>query len=541
MHINRNGRGIAGMVAAAAVCFGLGAEARTLKIGLSAEPVALDPHFMNLTPNNQLTSHIFDALLNTTPEIEVKPGLAESYRALDDTTWEFKLRKGVKFHDGSAFDANDVVFSFCRVPQVLKSPSPFTLYTKSIAAMEAVDPHTLRITTRGPYPMLPRELVTIGIISAGLINDEKVKYSPEGCKIASAWPATADFNNGKHAIGTGPFKYAEYVKGDHILLRRNEAYWREKADWEAVRFQPITNAGSRVAALLSDDVDLIENPLIDDIPQIERSGKYKIARDLSVRLIYLGMDHRAGEVPQGVAGTNGKNPFQDERVRKALSLAIDRQTIVSKIMNGYAEPAEQLLGKRFYGANPDLPALGHDPQLAKKLLAEAGYPNGFEITLAAPNDRYVNDAQIAQAVAQMWTRIGVKTKVDAMTSSVFFPKTNKGEFGIWLSGWGPRTGEVSSPLRSIVATPDREKGWGSANPGKYSDPGFDATLESALNTMNDSKRLALLHAASKRAIEKFVALPVHYEVTPWALRKDLEYKARADQLTLAHEVKAAKR
>ncbi len=511
-----------------------------LKIGLSAEPTSLDPHFHNLIPNNQVTGHIFESLVETAPDFSMRPGLAESYRVINPTTWEFKLRKNVKFHDGSAFDANDVLFSICRIPNVANSPSPFTLYTKAIQEIETPDPFTLIIKTKAPYPLLPQELSVVSIISDGLIGGEKVKFHHDGCKISAAWPTTADFTSGKNAIGTGSYKYSEFVKGDRLVLKRNEAYWGEKPQWDTVRIRPISSPGPRVAALIAGDVDFIENPPIQDVQRLSNDPKFKVSGRVSARVIYLMMDQRSDAVPPEVKGTNGKNPFRDARVRRALAIAIDRQAIVDRVIGGFAKPANQLLDKVFFGASQDIQKIPFDPDGAKKLLAEAGYPNGFEMTLSSPNDRYVNDAQIAQAVAQMWSRVGIKTNVNAMTSSVFFSKRGKHEFGIWLAGWLAQTGEMSSPLRSLVATPNNDKGWGASNQGGFSNAEFDALVDTAMATVDDTKRKALLEEASKKSMELMAVIPLHSETSPWAMKKEFTYKPRADQFTNAFDVQRAK-
>jgi len=512
-----------------------------LKVGLSTEPTTLDPHYQNLIPNNQITGHIFETLIGTAANGSFRPKLAQSWRMVDENTWEFTLRKNVKFHNGSPFTANSVLFSFCRIPTLLGTPSPFTIYTKAIKEITAPDPYTVIMKTKMPHPLLPNELTTIQIVSDSLIGAEKVAFVESGCKINAAIPTKADFDGGKAAIGTGPFKYAEFVKGDHILFKRNDDYWGAKPQWASVRFRPLKDQGARVAGLLSGEIDFIENPPIEDMLRILTNPKFNVEMEMSSRVIYIALDQRSDTtVPPDVKGTNGKNPFRDVRVRKALSLAIDRYKLTLRVMSSFAKPAEQLLARNFFGADPSLPALAYAPEKAKQLLAEAGYPNGFELTLATPNDRYMNDAQIAQAIAQMWAKIGVKTKVEAMTASTFFAKRTKNEFGAWLGGWGAQTNEMSSPLRALVATPNKEKGWGAANSAQFSDKAIDALIEQALLTVDNSKRRNLLREASKLTMEKMAVLPIHYEVTPWIMKADLRYKARVDQFTNAFEIISAK-
>ncbi|MCG8491019.1 MAG: ABC transporter substrate-binding protein, partial [Sneathiellales bacterium] len=235
-----------------------------------------------------------------------------------------------------------------------------------------------------------------------------------------------------------------------------------------------------------------------------------------------------------------KNPFLDQRVRKALSMAINRDAIVAKIMGGVAVPAGELLPQGFFGTNPGMKHEAYDPDGAKKLLAEAGYDKGFELVLGTPNDRYINDAKVAQAIAQMFARVGVKTSVNAMTKSVFFKTRNKYEFSIYLAGWGAGTGEMSNPLRALVGTRSKETGLGGTNRGRYSNADLDKKILTALSTVDDAKREKILQEASREAMSDYSILPLHFEVTSWAHRKGLSYKARADQYTIATGIVSAK-
>jgi peptide/nickel transport system substrate-binding protein len=514
------------------------AGAQELKIGLSAEPSSIDPHFHNLAPNNSMMRHIFDSIVAQDEQQRITPRLAESWRAVDDTTWEFKLRPGVKFTDGSDFTANDVIYSFCRVPKIENSPSSLAINVRAISGMAARDPLTLTVTTAQPHPLLPSEMSTIAILSAKANGAGEVIFDREACKNVGTFPKTEAFNSGAAAIGTGPFKLVRYTKGDRIILERNEGFWGEKPAWQRVVFRPITSAGPRVAALLSGDVDLIENVPIQDLARVKANSAFKVVEGLSNRVIYLHFDYIDEPAP-GVADTGGKNPYRDRRVREAISKAIDRDAIVARIMGGAAVPAGELLPPVLFGANKDMKAPKLDLEGGRKLLVEAGYPNGFSLVLATPNDRYINDALIAQAVAQMLTRAGLKVALDAMTQSQFFARRNKRDFGIWMAGWGSDTGEMSSPLKSLIATPNRDKGMGTTNPGGYSNAKVDALLTQALATVDDGKRAALLAEASRVAMADYSALPLHFEMTTWAFRKDLEYTPRLDQWTQAMLVRRA--
>ncbi len=530
---------VAGTAIAVAAAAYPPASAQELRIGLSAEPSAMDPHFHNLTPNNSLLRHIFERLTHQDENQALMPGLALSWRNVDDSTWEFKLRPGVKFTDGSDFTANDVIYSFCRAPRVENSPSSFAIYSRAVIGMTAPDPLTVVMKTTGPYPLLPNEVSTIAILSAKANGAGTVTFDPQECKGVGTYPKTEAFNAGTAAIGTGPYRLVRFIKGDRIELVRNENYWGEKPAWQRVIFRPITSAGPRVAALLAGDVDLIENVPIQDLARIKANPAYHVVQGLSARVIYLHFDY-IDDAPPGVAGAAGKNPFRDRRVREAISKAIDRDAIVARIMGSVAVPAGELLPSTMFGANKDMQAPKLDVEGAKKLLAEAGYPGGFSLTLATPNDRYVNDAQVAQAVAQMLTRIGLKVSVDAMTSSQFFAKRTRREFGFWLAGWISDTGEMSAQIKPLVATPDKSKGWGTTNPGGYSNPQVDALLAQALGTIDDAKRAALLAQASRVAMADYAVLPLHFEMTTWAMRKDLAYTPRVDQQTQAMMVTPAK-
>jgi peptide/nickel transport system substrate-binding protein len=506
----------------------LSVAAQELVIALSAPISSLDPHFHNLTPNNGVAKHVFETLVSQDEQQSLKPGLAESWKALDDTTWEFKLRKGVKWHDGADFTAEDVIASFKRAPAVPNSPSSFALFVRAIKEATAPDPLTLRIKTDKPHPLLPNDMVGVQIIPKKL---QEAK--------------TEEFNSGKAMIGTGPYKLVEYVAGDRVVLTVNDKYWGAKPAFAKVRFRMISSSPARVAALLAGDVQMIEAVPTADIPNLSKDARVTLASAVSNRIIYLHLDSAREKNSPFVTDTAGKpleaNPLRDPRVRKALSKMIDRNAIASRIMEGQAQPAGQLLPETFFGTSKRLKPEKYDPEGAKKLLAEAGYPNGFGLTLHTPNNRYINDEKIAQAAAQFLSRGGIPTKVEAMPSAVFFSRGSKLEFSFMLAGWGADTGENSSPLRSLVATFDSAKGWGGSNRGRFSDAGVDALLDTALTTIDDTKRGLMLAAATEKAVGEMQGLiPLHYEVSTWAVKKGIVYKARADQYTLAYEVRPGK-
>ena len=517
------------LVAASLALAAAGASAQELVIGLSTPVTSLDPHFHNLSPNNSMARHVFETLVANDEAQHLQPGLAESWKTVEPTVWEFKLRKGVRWHDGSEFTAEDVIATLKRVPNVPNSPASKAIYTRAIVEATAPDKYTVRFRTAQPYPLMPNDLSAIEILPKRIAEAAK----------------TEDFNSGKAMVGTGPYRYAEYVAGDRIVFTANDKYWGPKPAYKKIRFKMITNSAARVAALLAGDVQMIESVPTADIPTLAKDKRVTLASRVSNRVIYLHMDSGREKNSPFVTDASGKpmeaNPLRDPRVRHAISKMIDRDAIASRIMEGQAQPAGQLLPESFFGTSKKLKPEKYDPEGAKKLLAEAGYPNGFGLTLHTPNNRYINDEKVAQAIAQLLTRGGIPTKVESMPSGVFFSRGSKLEFSFLLAGWGAETGETSSPLRSLLATFDPKQGMGAANRGRFSDAGLDALIHTALGTIDDTKRGLILAAACEKAIgEQMGIIPVHYEVSTWATRKGITYKARADQYTLAYEVRPAK-
>lgn len=495
-----------------------------LTIGLGSEATAIDPHFHNLGPNNAFSRHVFDRLILQNELQQLEPGLAVSWEPVDDLTWEFKLREGVKFHDGSDFTADDVVCTWDRAPNVPNSPSSFATYTKGKTAVK-IDDYTVHFKTEAPYPLMANDVSTVSIVS-----DEV------GCEAT-----TAEYNDGTAAVGTGPFKFVSYKPGDSIVIERNEDYWGEKPIWTLVTFKPISSAPARVAALLAGDVDVIAAVPTTDVATLEKNEDVSLSQGVSNRVIYLHLDHDRTDSPfvKANGGAPIENPLQKLEVRKAISMAINRDAIVDRVMEGIAIKAGQLLPEGFFGVSGKLEPVEYDPDGAKALLAEAGYPDGFELTIHGPNDRYINDAKIAEAIGQMLSRIGIKTAVETMPRSVYFGRASKGgpddtpEFSFILVGWGAGSGEASSPLKSLIGTHNPDKGWGSSNRGRYSNAEFDAMLDTALSTVDDAERQALLAQATEMAIDDVAIIPTHYQVNTWGTRKGLDYVARTDEYTLA--------
>ncbi len=499
-------------------------DAPPLTIGVSAPVTSIDPHYHALTPNIALARHLFNSLTDTDARAKVIPSLADTWRLVDDRTWEFKLRPGVRFHDGTPFTAEDVGFTLDRVPRVPNSPSSFSIYTKPVTGVEVVDPLTVRLRTNAVYPLLPNDLAEVMMLS----------------RTVHAGMATEDFNSGKAAIGTGPYKFVSFRPGDRIELQRNEEYWGTKPAWGRVTTRILSNNAARTAALLAGDVQVIDNVPTTDAAKLRGDKRVAVSEVLGLRIVYLALDHmRDGPSPYvtGPAGeTLDRNPLRDRRVRQALSIAVNRGAIADRVMEGAAVPAGQFLPAGSFGYVPGLDAPRWDIARAKTLLAEAGYPNGLRITLHGPNDRYVNDAAIIQAIGQMWTRAGVQTAVEPMPYTTFVGRVGKQEFSAFLVGWSSASGEGTNPLRSLIATVDPNRGYGIANRGRYSNPAVDALLTQALATADDKTREPLVQEATRQAMENVAIIPLHIQKNVGATRAGLQYLPRVDEETRAMDV-----
>jgi peptide/nickel transport system substrate-binding protein len=513
------------VAASAAALISTVAWGQDLTVGLSANVTSIDPHFHNLSPNSAVATHIFDRLVLRDEKQRLIPGLATEWTAIDEKTWEFKLRRGVKFHDGSDFTADDVVSTLKRVPWVPNSPSSFRIYTQGIAGWEILDPYTIRLKTANVYPLLPADL------SGVFVTSKKFENAPTG-----------DFNAGRAAIGTGPFRFVEYVPGDRIVLARNDNYWGAKPAWQRATLKLITNNSARVAALLAGDVQMIEQVPSTDYARLKTNANVAISQVVGNRVIYLHVDSFRDQSPFATDKAGAvlpNNPLKDMRVRKALSKAINRQGIVDRIMEGVAIPAGGVLAEGFFGVSPKLKPEAFDPEGARKLFTEAGYSNGFGLTIHGPNDRYLNDEKILQAIGPMFNRVGIDTKVVTQPWATFASQGSNPTYAysVMLVGWGADTGEASSPLRSLIATVDRERGMGGSNRGRYSNPKVDQLLAQALSTVDDGKRDKLLQQATETAMADVAIIPLHYQINVWATRKGFTYAARTDEYSLAHMVK----
>jgi peptide/nickel transport system substrate-binding protein len=490
-----------------------GAAAQNLTLGTKLELNTLDPHFFASFPTGSSHEYLYDKLFVYDEKLQVKPSLATGARNVDDLTWELKLRKGVTFHDGSPFTAEDVIATVERVPNVPNSPNSFSQFTRGFESVKKVDDHTVIIRTKAPNPSLRNDLTNVFIISA--------KH-----KAAS----TADFNGGKAAVGTGPYKLVEFVNGERLVVERNDKYWGAKPAWAKVTERVIAKDPTRLAALLSGQVDAIDAVPIPDLERLKKEGKFGLYRGPAALVHYIALDSARDDSPFVTAKDGkplGKNPLKDPRVRKALSHALNRDAIVKRVMEGSALPAAQLLPEAFPGGSRTLKPDAYDVAKATALMKEAGWPEGFRLVLHATGDRYPNDAAVAQAVAQMWTRIGIKAEVEALPGSVFFTRASKQEFSAFSAQYGAE--EAANSLRALVATADPSKGFGTANRTRYSNPIVDSLLTESLTTMDDELRDAKLTRAINFAMADQPLIPVFYPIFDFAAKKGLTVTPRAQR------------
>lgn len=494
-----------------------GAAAQTLTMGVGSPVSSLDPHYHQLRSNGEIAQSLFGTLVATDPNARIQPSMAESWRALGNEGWEFRLREGIRFHDGSAFTADDIAFTLERIPTVTGPGASYSALIRPVNRVEVVDARTIRLYTSGPSPLLPTYLTQVVMLGRKL----------------HAGATTADFNSGRVAIGTGPFRLVSYTNNDRIVLARNNDFWGEKPHWAEVNYRLITNDTARTAALLAGDVDFIDQVPTSDIARLRRDARFRVSQTTSLRTMYLTVDGtRAAPVP-GLASATGaaldRNPLADARVRQALSLAIDRRMIQERVMENAALASAQFMPPGAYSALPDLPVPAADPDAARRLLAEAGYPQGFQLTLAGSSDRYMNDARVVQAVGQMWARIGIRTTVEAQPYAAFIGRATRREAPVNLLSWGNSTGEVSVLLNSVLRTVNRERGHGSSNRIQYSNPDLDRLIGEAEVELDAAKREGLLQRATRMVLDDHPIVPLYLQNAIWAMRANIAFEARSDE------------
>ncbi|WP_323039193.1 ABC transporter substrate-binding protein [Gemmobacter sp.] len=522
-----NARAMKSAVAALALLVAAPAAfAQDLAIGVRAGPDSIDPHWSTLGSQAETLRHIFDTLVEVDETLQLQPGLALSWTPVDETTWEFKLRDGVKFHDGSPLTANDVKFSIERIP-VVTGPMPMTLYTKYVDSVEVVDDLTLRIKTKGIAPSLPNDFTRLFVVSANTGMEAR----------------NEQFNSGEKAIGTGPYKFVSWQPKGDLVLVRNDDYWGEKPHWKNVTRKEIADDAARVAALRSGQVDMINYVPASDYVGFKNDKSLDTFIGDSVYI--LNVQPVVKDVLPQKVKVDGKeidaNPFKDLRVRQALDYAINRDVLVNVVLEGLGTPANQLMPAGFFGYSTELPKRDYDLAKAKALLAEAGYPKGFEFDFTCTNNRVPGDAVVCEALAQMWSRAGLKVNAQALNGTVYFPAAAREEFSVSMSAWGTLTGEAAYTYGALVHTRDKDKGFGNFNRTGYSNPEFDAVFAKGAATLNNDERRKLYEQGSFIAMEDRALIPTVILQTVWAAKAGaLKFTPRVDQETRAYAITPAK-
>ncbi len=499
-------------IAAAMLLPSLG-TAKTFKWTSQGDILTLDPHSQNEGLNIAANLWVYDPLLNYNEKFEVVPGLATSWEQINPSLWRFKLRAGVKFHDGSAFTADDVVFSLKRA---MAPSSQFKSYVAGVSDVKAIDPLTVEISTAGPNPVLLRQLPTLGMMSKAWSEKNNATLPQDFNKKEESFAA-------RNAMGTGPYMLKTREVDIKTVYVENPNWWgkpTKQGNVTEIVYTPIKQNATRTAALLSGEVDFVLDPAAQDIERLR--SQVKVLDGNENRTIYIAMDVKSPELKY--SNIKGKNPLTDVRVREALYRAIDIETIKKAVMRGMSLPTGAMISPQVNGYSEALgQRVPYDLVKARALLKEAGYDNNLEFTIDCPNNRYINDEAICQAVVAMWAKIGVKTKLNAMPRATFFPKVANGDTSIYLFGWGVPTFDAYYTLESLI----RSKGTGAAgafNYGGYSNPKVDELIDAVKTEINDAKRTAMIQEAFTIHAKEFGTIPLHDQVIPWAMKKNIDIK-----------------
>jgi peptide/nickel transport system substrate-binding protein len=498
------------VLAAALALACAGASAVTLRVADVGDVQSMDPHSLNETLQLSFTGNVYEALVARGKDMKLVPALATQWKQTTPTVWRFELRKGVKFHDGTPFTADDVIFSFQRGAA---EGSDMKGYTAPIKEVRKVNDTTVDIETHSPFPILPDTLTSLYVMSKKWCEDNKAERPVDRRKGVEN---TASFK----ANGTGPFRLKERQPSTRTVIVRNAAYWdKVEGNVDEVIFTPIGNDATRVAALLSGEVDVMEPVPLQDVERVKASGNLNVLQGPELRTIFLGMDQKRDELL--FSSVKGKNPFKDKRVRQAFYQSIDIESIKSRVMRNAAAPTALMVGPGVRGFQPDMnKRLPYDVEAAKKLMADAGYASGFEVGMNCPNDRYVNDAAICQAVSANLARIGVKVNLQAESKNTYFPKILRRDTSFYLLGWTPSTTDAHDAMTALIGTPS-DKGQGQFNLGAYSNPKFDELMNKVQSETDDAKRNAAIREAFKIHQDDVGHIPLHQQSLAWGLRNNV--------------------
>ena len=493
------------------------AHAQTLRWGAQNDILTLDPYAQNHTTTLSILGHAYEGLTRYSAKYEIEPALATKWTYISPTQVRFELRKGVKFHDGSPFTADDVVFSFGRINQ---PTSTMTSYTAGVKEIKKVDSHTVDFILAGPNPILLRQIIDFRIMSKAWAEKNNATKTQD-------YRAKEENFASRNTNGTGPYKITGWVPDQRVTMVINPDWWdKNEGNVKEVIYTPIKSDPTRVAALLSGDIDLLTDLPTQDVARLRADPKLKIVDGAENRTIFLAPDVGSAELKH--SSVKGKNPFADKRVRQALSIAIDREAIKRNTMRGLSVPAGIMVapGVNGHTADIDVPAKV-DTEAAKKLLADAGYPNGFEVRLNCPNNRYVNDEEICQNILSMWARIGVKASLMADPMSTFSQKFQSFDSSIYMLGWGVATYDALYTLQSLVRT--RTSGAdGNFNFSRISDAKLDSLIDAMKTETDVAKRNGMIREALLRLKDEQFLIPLHHQMRPWAMKPGVTTVHRSD-------------
>ncbi|MFZ4285982.1 ABC transporter substrate-binding protein [Variovorax sp. HJSM1_2] len=494
-----------------------GVNAQTIRVANQGDALSLDPHSLNESLQLSVTGNVYEPLVGRNKDLSLAPALATSWKQTSPTVWRFELRKGVTFHDGTPFTADDVVFSMARVSG---EGSDLKSNTNDIKEVRKVNDFAIDIETREPFPILPDVLTTVYMLSKKWCETNNATKPVDRRK---GIENTASFK----ANGTGPFRVRERQPNVRTTFSRNATYWGKiEGNVQDVVFTPIGNDATRVAALLSGEVDVMEPVPVQDIARVNSSPNTKAVTGPELRTIFLGMDQKRDELLY--SSVKGKNPFKDKRVRQAFYQAIDIDGIQKTVMRGASNNTALMVGPGINGFLPEQnKRLPYDAEAAKKLLADAGYPAGFEVTMNCPNDRYVNDARICQAVAANLARINVKVNLQAETKGTYFPKILRRDTSFYLLGWTPTTYDAHNALNALMVCPD-DKGAGQFNLGAYCNPKLDELTKKIQSETDKTKRSAMIKEAFDIHTADVGHLPLHQQALAWGVSKKITLVQLAD-------------
>ena len=494
------------------------AQAQTLRWASQGDLQTMDPVSQNESFTNAMNGQVYEFLVARDKQLGIVPGLATEWKQDGALKWTFKLRRGVKFHDGKALSADDVVFSVNRAKE---KTSQIANYASALGEVKKIDDFTVEFNLQQFNPIFLEHLNTVYIMSKAWCEEHKVTKPQDFTNKEETFAA-------RNANGTGPFMVVSREPDVKTVFKRNPNYWGKiEGNVQNVVYTPIGSPPTRVAALISGEVDFILDPPVADLERLHSTQNVKVIDGLENRVIFIGMDQARDELLY--SSVKGKNPFKDLRVRKALYQAIDIETIKTKLMNGQAIPTGAVVPSPIGSFNdPEIEKrLPYDVAAARKLMADAGYGDGFEVTLDCPNNRYINDERICIALAGMWAQLKVKVKVNAMPKATYFPKQEKLDTSMYMLGWGGSTLDPEVTFTPIYRNRG-EKGVGEYNRGNYKDDELDALAAASTREADPVKRKALIKQVFLRHNEQVHHIPLHRQFIPWAARQNVTVVHRAD-------------